>query len=151
SRAAAEALAAFFGTDHVGFTATWAGVERSFNKFTDAAKEAGKSRIYAGIHWSYDCAIGEQVGRKVGQYVAANFFLPLADPGGGARGPGGGHGKGPDAAAEASPTAEGGQQEGGRKAGGVRQGLARKAGQEQADGLDLGAASGFSRILVLTP
>src|SRR5262249_30124117 len=31
SRAAAEALAAFFGTDHVRFTATWAGVERSFN------------------------------------------------------------------------------------------------------------------------
>jgi hypothetical protein len=82
SRAAAEALAAFFGTDHVSFTATWAGVERSFNKFTDAAKEAGKSRIYAGIHWSYDCAIGEQVGRKVGQYVADHFFQPLTGAGG---------------------------------------------------------------------
>jgi hypothetical protein len=82
SRAAAEALAAFFGTDHVSFTATWAGVERSFTKFTDAAKEAGKSRIYAGIHWSFDMAIGEQVGRKVGQYVADHYFLPLTGSGG---------------------------------------------------------------------
>jgi hypothetical protein len=86
SRAAAEALAAFFGTDQVRFTATWTVedrlVERSFNKFTEAAKEAGKSRIYAGIHWSYDCAIGEQVGRKVGQYVADHYFQPLTGSGG---------------------------------------------------------------------
>src|SRR5262249_35969477 len=79
SRAAAEALAAFFGTDHVDFTATWAGVERSFNKFTAAAKEAGKSRIYAGIHWSFDCAAGENLGRKIGQYVADHFFQPAGD------------------------------------------------------------------------
>src|SRR5262249_26265955 len=39
SRAAAEALAAFFGTDQVSFTATGAGMTRSFKKFTDAAKE----------------------------------------------------------------------------------------------------------------
>jgi hypothetical protein len=81
SRAAAEALAAFFGTDHVSFTATWDGVDRSFKKFTDAAKEAGKSRIYAGIHWSYDVAAGEQLGRKVGQYVTDHYFLPLAGSG----------------------------------------------------------------------
>lgn len=77
SRAAAEALASFFGTDHVPFTATWAGVERSFNKFTDAAKEAGKSRIYGGIHWSFDSAIGEQMGRKIGRYVTDHFFQPV--------------------------------------------------------------------------
>jgi hypothetical protein len=82
SRAAAEALAAFFGTDHVHFTATWDGVQRSFNRFTDAAKEAGKSRIYAGIHWSYDCAIGEAVGRKVGQYVVDHYFQALPGSGG---------------------------------------------------------------------
>jgi PAP2 superfamily len=82
SRAAAEALAAFFGTDKVHFTATWDGVERSFNKFTDAAKEAGKSRVYAGIHWSFDVAAGEQLGRKVGQYVADHYFQPLTGSGG---------------------------------------------------------------------
>jgi hypothetical protein len=76
SRAAAESLAAFFGTDHVAFTATWAGVERSFDKFTDAAKEAGKSRIYGGIHWSFDSAAGLQQGRKIGRYVADHYFQP---------------------------------------------------------------------------
>src|SRR5262249_2845450 len=79
SRAAAEALAAFFGTDQVSFTAKGGTVERSYNKFTDAAKEAGKSRIFAGIHWSFDCAQGENLGRKVGQYVVDHFFQPLGE------------------------------------------------------------------------
>jgi hypothetical protein len=82
SRAAAEALAAFFGTDQVSFTATVGTVERSYHKFTDAAKEAGKSRIFAGIHWSFDMAAGENLGRKVGQYVADLFFQPLTGSGG---------------------------------------------------------------------
>jgi hypothetical protein len=77
SMAAAESLASFFGTDHIPFTATWAGVERSFNKFSAAAKEAGQSRIYAGIHWSFDKAAGLQQGRKVGKYVADHYFLPV--------------------------------------------------------------------------
>src|SRR5688572_8499384 len=79
SRAAAEALASFFGTDNVGFTATWAGVDRSFNKFSDAAKEAGKSRIYGGIHWSFDSAIGEQMGRKIGKFVTGHYFQAAGD------------------------------------------------------------------------
>jgi hypothetical protein len=82
SRAAAEALAAFFGTDQVSFTATSAGMERSFKKFTEAAKEAGMSRIYAGIHWSFDKAAGENLGRKIGRYVADHYFQPLPDSGG---------------------------------------------------------------------
>src|SRR5262249_33409332 len=86
SRAAAEALAAFFGTDQIRFKATWDGVTRSFKKFTDAAKEAGKSRIYAGIHWSYDVAAGESLGRKVGQYITDHYFQPLAGAGGGTHG-----------------------------------------------------------------
>src|SRR4029077_3696895 len=74
SRAAAEALAAFFGTDHVSFTAKVGAVERSYDKFTDAAKEAGKSRIYAGIHWSFDSAAGERLGRQGGHDVAVAFL-----------------------------------------------------------------------------
>jgi hypothetical protein len=82
SMAAAQALAAFIGTDHVAFTASWPGhPDRTFNKFTDAAKEAGQSRIYAGIHWSFDKAAGLQLGRKVGQFVADHFFRPLAASG----------------------------------------------------------------------
>jgi hypothetical protein len=78
SESAAQALAAFFGTDRVGFTATSGGVSRSFRSFTAAAHEAGLSRIYGGIHWSFDVAQGWHVGRSVGKYVAANFFLPAA-------------------------------------------------------------------------
>src|SRR5262249_12597944 len=46
-----------------------------------AAKEAGQSRIYAGIHWSFDKAAGENLGRKVGQYVVDHFFRPLPGTG----------------------------------------------------------------------
>jgi hypothetical protein len=55
-------------------------VTRSFHKFTEAAHESGMSRIYAGIHWSFDVAAGWHLGRNVGQYVAENFFLPVAEP-----------------------------------------------------------------------
>ena len=79
SYAAAMALASFFGTDHVPFTATWGAAERTFNTFTAAAHEAGMSRIYGGIHWSFDVAVGRHVGRDVGQYVAANFFRPISN------------------------------------------------------------------------
>jgi hypothetical protein len=82
SRAAAEALAAFFGTDRVAFTATAAGIERSYNSFTEAAKEGGRSRVFAGIHWSFDVAIGENMGRKVGRYVAGHYFQPVPGSGG---------------------------------------------------------------------
>jgi hypothetical protein len=80
SRAAAEALASFFGTDHVSFTATSAGIGRSYETFTEAAKEGGRSRIFAGIHWSFDCAVTESLGRKIGQYVVGNYFQPLDNP-----------------------------------------------------------------------
>jgi hypothetical protein len=83
SMAAAQALAAFFGTDLVPFTATWAGVQRSFGRFSEAAKEAARSRIYAGIHWNFDAAAGLQQGRQVGQYVTDHYFRPLAGSRGG--------------------------------------------------------------------
>jgi hypothetical protein len=79
SMAAAQSLKAFFGTDHVPFTATWDGVERLFNKFTDAAEEAGQSRIYGGIHWNFDSAMGLKQGKKIGQHVANSAFQPLDD------------------------------------------------------------------------
>ena len=41
---------------------------------------------YAGIHWSFDCAAGEALGRKVGQYVAGHAFGPVTGSGGGALG-----------------------------------------------------------------
>ncbi len=47
-------------------------VSRSFGSFTEAAEEAGLSRIYGGIHYSFDNTAGLDAGRGVGQYVASH-------------------------------------------------------------------------------
>jgi hypothetical protein len=81
SGAAAAALAAYFGTDEVRFSTTsdgLPGVVRSFGSFSAAAEEAGMSRIYGGIHWSFDNAAGLKCGRDVGEYVDRHFFRPAA-------------------------------------------------------------------------
>jgi len=80
SGAAAGALAKFFGTDEVSFSTTsdaLPGVVRSFKSFSDAAAEAGMSRIYGGIHYDFDNTDGLKVGREIGEYVAANHFKPM--------------------------------------------------------------------------
>jgi hypothetical protein len=79
SGSAAAALAAFFGSDEVRFASTSDGVPgvvRSYPGFWAAAEEAGMSRIYGGIHWSFDNADGLRCGREVGEYVAGHFFRP---------------------------------------------------------------------------
>src|SRR5262249_11169111 len=68
SGAAAAVLANFFGTDNVRFTISSDGlprVWRSFASFSAAAAEAGRSRIYGGIHWEFDNADGLAAGRAL--------------------------------------------------------------------------------------
>jgi hypothetical protein len=77
SGAAAAVLAAFFGDDKVRFTSTsdaLPGVRRSFDSFSSAADEAGMSRIYGGIHYDFDNTAGLDGGKKIGQYIAKNYF-----------------------------------------------------------------------------
>ncbi len=80
SAAAATALAGFFGTDAIPFSDTaeltpgGAKVTRSFDGFWDAAQEAASSRLYAGIHWSFDNQVGLETGRKVGGFVLGHLF-----------------------------------------------------------------------------
>jgi hypothetical protein len=77
SGAAAAALAAFFGTDRVSFSTAsdgLPGVSRSFDSFSAAAREAGMSRIYGGIHWAFDNTDGLACGREIGEYVALRHF-----------------------------------------------------------------------------
>jgi hypothetical protein len=63
---------------HQGFTQRPLAAEdvatRSFTSFTQAADEAGKSRIYGGIHFEFDNAAGLSSGRQVGAYVVTNFL-----------------------------------------------------------------------------
>jgi hypothetical protein len=77
SGAAAAVLTAFFGKDDVPFRSisdTMPGVRRSYAKFSDAANEAGMSRIYGGIHYGFDNADGLKLGKDIGEHVAKNFF-----------------------------------------------------------------------------
>jgi hypothetical protein len=49
-------------------------ISRSFNTFSQAEEENGQSRIYLGIHWSFDKTAGIAQGRSVANYVFANRF-----------------------------------------------------------------------------
>lgn len=86
SAAAAEVLTALFG-DNVAFTTQadpgstgqWPPSDdvsqlhvRSFDSFQQAAEEAGISRIYGGIHYSFDNTAGLELGRSIGQLVVAS-------------------------------------------------------------------------------
>lgn len=79
SKASAEILTFFYGTDALSFTAssdTLPGVYRSFKSVSACADEVGMSRIYGGIHFPFDNTSGKSSGKKIGNYVTANFLLP---------------------------------------------------------------------------
>jgi hypothetical protein len=80
SASAAAVLADFFGTDNVSFTLPSqnpALPARSYTSFSQAAEESAVSRMYGGIHWSFDNNVGLTAGTAVGQYVVANFLRPV--------------------------------------------------------------------------
>lgn len=79
SGAAAAVLAGFFGTDAIAFTLPSqnpAFPARSFTGFSHAAEESAVSRLYGGIHWSFDNTDGLDLGNAVGRFVLANFLRP---------------------------------------------------------------------------
>ncbi len=78
SAAGADVLARFYG-DKQRFTVTspaLPGVSRSFMRFSDAATEAGLSRIYAGQHFRFDHDAGLELGHDVAGFVLHNALLP---------------------------------------------------------------------------
>ncbi|HXG13027.1 MAG TPA: hypothetical protein VNK04_24935 [Gemmataceae bacterium] len=66
---------------------------RTFTSFSQAAEENGQSRIYLGIHWSFDKTEGIRTGNAIADYTFNNFLRPLR---------GGGHRPLPSVAATAS-------------------------------------------------
>jgi hypothetical protein len=50
---------------------------RSFDSFSEAARECAESRIYLGIHFRYDSIEGNRLGRRIGSYIVANFLRPV--------------------------------------------------------------------------
>jgi hypothetical protein len=84
-----ETLRNVYRTDRVAFTFTsdeFNGVTtdsdgvvrpllpRSFRSFSQAEEENGRSRIYLGIHWSFDATQGIRQGRQVADYVFTHAF-----------------------------------------------------------------------------
>jgi hypothetical protein len=51
---------------------------RSFSTFSQAAEENGQSRIYLGIHWTFDKTAGIALGRQVADYIFDRTFRPRA-------------------------------------------------------------------------
>lgn len=84
SGAGAAVLTEFFGTDAVDFCvdadpATGLG-QRCYSSFASAAAEAGRSRIYGGIHFEFDDALSVAMGGQIGRYVAGNAFDAVPEP-----------------------------------------------------------------------
>ncbi len=80
SQAASRVLTHFLGRDAIRFGArsdALPGVIRTFDSLAACADEIGMSRIYGGIHFRFDNVEGKRTGRLVGDYVSANFLLPL--------------------------------------------------------------------------
>ncbi len=83
SSAAATALAGFFGTDDVVFSATSymnPMMRRYFARFSEAATEAGTERVWAGVHFSTGNAAGLTLGNAVGSYMAGTLFKVTGYP-----------------------------------------------------------------------
>ncbi len=81
SGSSSRLLAHFFGTDDIAFSTVsdgLPGVTRSFTSFSQAAEEAGQSRIYGGIHWQFDNTAGLESGRSLADHVFFNFLTPAA-------------------------------------------------------------------------
>jgi membrane-associated phospholipid phosphatase len=81
SGASAAILAAFFGSDAVPFSLSsdgLPGVTRSFASFSAAAQECSDSRVYAGIHWRFDVAVGQAMGNQIGNYIVTHCLLPAS-------------------------------------------------------------------------
>jgi hypothetical protein len=90
SAAAAIVLTSIFGND-ISFSSTTdpqSGLTqrplapelittRYFSNFWDAADEAGRSRIYGGIHFSFDNTAGKSLGKSVGEAIVGSWMKPV--------------------------------------------------------------------------
>lgn len=54
------------------------GVTRTFTTFGDAADEASRSRVYAGVHFTFDLTSGARLGRDVAGFVLRRVAAPVA-------------------------------------------------------------------------
>jgi hypothetical protein len=78
----ATILALVFGRDDIRYQHTWegaGGATRSYSGFNQMANEQERSRVYGGIHFTFDQTAGQSAGRNVANYVFLNFMKPRCD------------------------------------------------------------------------
>ena len=78
-----RSLENFYGTDEIEFeirSEEMPGQLRSFESFSEAAAENGRSRVYLGIHWSFDDTIARQMGSDIADEIAREHFQPVPEP-----------------------------------------------------------------------
>ncbi len=84
SSAGAEMLGLVFGSDRIAFATTsdgLPGVQRSYQSFSQAAEEAGQSRIYGGIHWGHADKDGLMAGRQLARQTFNHHLKRLTGQG----------------------------------------------------------------------
>lgn len=83
SGASATLLSLFFGSDALDFCSrdeVRPGVSRCFTSLWDAALEGGMSRIYGGIHFSFDNTAGLKAGALAARNVFATQLAKVPEP-----------------------------------------------------------------------
>ena len=80
---AARALALVHGTDAVPFTAVWLGntanptdTSRDYDGFWPMALDEARSRVFGGIHFSFENRASQKVCVKVAEFAFANHMVP---------------------------------------------------------------------------
>jgi hypothetical protein len=79
SAAAETVLVTFFETDHFQLDVTsevLPGIERHFDSFSAAEREASLSRVFAGVHFSTDEQAGQTLGRQVADFAVDHSLRP---------------------------------------------------------------------------
>lgn len=80
-----EVLRDFYGVDGVNFDLTSQEMQgnnvRSFTSFSQAEYENAISRVYLGIHWIFDAEDGIALGNDIADWVGANHFQAVPEPG----------------------------------------------------------------------
>lgn len=74
-----EALRQFFGTKriHIVLTSSTTGTTREYFRTDDLVKEINDARVYSGFHFRTSDVRGAVLGRKVGKWIARNYFEPV--------------------------------------------------------------------------
>jgi hypothetical protein len=56
------------------------GITHRWTSLDAFSKEVSEARIWAGFHYRFSTRVGNEMGRKIGEYVAKNLMQPLEAP-----------------------------------------------------------------------